>query len=198
MLKHGLLRLATQATAALVLAGCGAQPYPEPSQTPPPQPPPSELMGGPIATAPPPAEAAPPPPQAASPPQAGPVQNPAPGPKPAPVRAAVASKSLRVKDHRVAVVVSCPAAAKATCRGAIRLQTATKIKLKGHKRKAIVTLASRGSYAAKPGHKATVELKLTKAARTVARHGRSVKVSVLLTPTGARQPAVTARLTLKG
>jgi virginiamycin B lyase len=129
-----------------------------------------------------------------------PIQNPtpAPTPKPTAVRPAVASKSLRVRDHRVAVVVSCPKAASATCRGAIRLQTATKVKLKGHQRKAIVTLASRGSYAAKPGHKTTVKLKLTKAARAVARHGRSVRVSVQLTPNGARQPAVTARLTLRG
>ncbi|HWK28106.1 MAG TPA: hypothetical protein VNS09_16190 [Solirubrobacter sp.] len=135
------------------------------------------------------------------PPAPGPGQTPPPVQNPPPAKVptvAVASKSLRVKQHRVAVALSCPKAATAACRGTVRLRTAAKVKVKGRKKKAVVTLTNRASYTAKPGKRTTVKLKLTKAARSIVRRGHKVKVTVQVTPKGAKQPAVTRRVSLRG
>lgn len=109
-------------------------------------------------------------------------------PGPAPKVAAVKSSSLRYARGRIAVRVACPAGATATCRGTVRVRA--------KRGKKTVTVAS-AAYVVKVGKTATARLKPTKAGKSLLRRARKMKVSVELTPRGAKKAAAKRAVTLR-
>ncbi|HWI72089.1 MAG TPA: calcium-binding protein [Baekduia sp.] len=107
---------------------------------------------------------------------------------------AITSTSLRYRDGRVALIVSCPAAATATCAGTLRARTASKVRV-GQHRKTVTVLSA--SYSVEPGQRRTLKLRPTSAGRTLLRRSKTLKLAVELRAKGAKTATATKRLTVR-
>jgi len=94
----------------------------------------------------------------------------------------IGSRSLTVRNGRVAVSVSCPPAAKAACRGSIRVRTAAATAVRKGVRKRLVTLTKSLSYTVPARRTRTLSLALSSDARTLLRRMTRVASRIVLTP----------------
>jgi hypothetical protein len=111
---------------------------------------------------------------------------------------AVKSTKLQRSSGRIPVTIACPKTAGDRCRGTVRLRTTAKVRLNGRGSKAVRTLSTTGTYTISPGRSGTVRLKLSSAGRSIVRKGRTTKVSVQLTPRGAKKVAASRKISLRG
>jgi hypothetical protein len=105
--------------------------------------------------------------------------------------ARVASTKLKRTGSRVAVVVACPTGT-ATCRGRIALRSVAPVRVAGRSRTLVVSTGA--AYSVPAGARRTVRLTLLRAARTLLRTRRTLRVRATLSPTTGQ--AVKRDLTL--
>lgn len=105
--------------------------------------------------------------------------------------ARVVSTKLKRTGSRVAVLVTCPAGG-TTCQGRIALRSVAPVRIGGRAR--ILVVAPGASYRIAAGARKTVRLTLSRAARTLLRTRRTLRVRATLTPASGK--AVTRDLTL--
>jgi hypothetical protein len=133
----------------------------------------------------PPAWAFRPPPPAAPVPPSGGVETVFPGastsgPAPrAPWARVTGTPRLSSDRRRVPVRITCPKSASGTCTGTAKLQTARKVRLPGHRRAKVLTLAT-GRFRAAQGKTTTVTLRLGSTGRRLLKGKRSYPVKLTL------------------